>query len=69
MEDGLYIPTTGTYSIATPCLSAMQDSKVLYSKYDGYVQIGIGNYRPVVCLKSSIPAKVGAGDYDFELVK
>jgi hypothetical protein len=25
--------------------------------------------RPVVCLKSSIPATVGTGDYDFCLTK
>ena len=35
---------------------------------DSYSCTRIG-VRPVVCLKSNIPAKVGTGDYDFELVK
>ena len=36
-----------------------------YTHYNGTSE----GVRPVVCLKSSIPATVGTGDYDFSLTK
>ncbi len=68
--DGFYMNSKCYYWLASP--SAYYNGNVLYS---GGTYVGsngiMGGYsiRPVVCLKASIPAKVGTGDYDFELVK
>ena len=42
-----------------------------YVNYNNYASSSNANYgaRPVVCLRSSIPATLGNGDYDFSLVK
>ncbi|MBR6689073.1 MAG: hypothetical protein IKL68_03570, partial [Clostridia bacterium] len=68
--DGLYVSSDYWYWLASPS----------YDHYDdvmsaGYDLVGdstcnsIIGVRPVVCLKSSIPATVGTGDYDFSLTK
>ncbi len=69
-SEGLYIPSNYFYWLASPSDSS---SKYIarsggggvygYSYSDSY------SIRPVVCLKSSIPATVGTGDYDFELIE
>ena len=69
-SDGLYVPSDYWYWLASP--SAYSLSIVMNA---GYGRVNIDNYRntggvrPVVCLKSSIPATVGTGDYDFSLTK
>ncbi|MBR6689323.1 MAG: hypothetical protein IKL68_04840, partial [Clostridia bacterium] len=71
-SDGLYVPSGYYYWLASPSA---------YSEFYGYVMLaGSGRVdnmehssaygvRPVICLKASIPATVGTGDYDFNLVK
>ena len=69
-SDGLYVPSDYWYWLASP--SAGYFSSVLFV---GVGSVGDNGYditnrvRPVVCLKSSIPATVGTGDYDFSLTK
>ncbi len=69
-SDGLYVPSDYYYWLASPA----------DIDYDSVVYVGYGRgesslcdapygVRPVVCLKSSIPATVGTGDYDFSLTK
>ncbi|MBR6689156.1 MAG: type II secretion system protein [Clostridia bacterium] len=70
-SDGLYIPLNSSYWLASP--SAEFDSTVMITScdgvyYDDYSR-AILEVRPVVCLKSSIPAIAGTGEYDFSLVK
>ena len=69
-SDELYITSNYYYWLASP--SADANDFVMLAGYnnvdiDGYT----GGYalRPVVCLKSSIPATAGTGDYDFSLTK
>ncbi|MBR6689241.1 MAG: type II secretion system protein [Clostridia bacterium] len=69
-SDGLYVPSSYYYWLASPSADyydyvvlAGSDSVGL-SLYDGPYGV-----RPVVCLKSSIPATAGTGDYDFSLTK
>ena len=69
-SDGLYVPSDYWYWLASP--SAGNFSDVMSAgrgsvDSDGYSDPD--GVRPVVCLKSSIPATVGTGDYDFSLVK
>ncbi|MBR6614048.1 MAG: type II secretion system protein [Clostridia bacterium] len=69
-SDGLYVPSDYYYWLASP--SAYDNIYVLYAGYDFVGENNCSNrydVRPVVCLKSSIPATVGTGDYDFSLVK
>ena len=69
-SDGLYVPSNYNYWLASP--SAGNNSRVVRAG-----DAGVGNnlydypygVRPVVCLKSSITATVGTGDYDFSLTK
>ncbi len=69
-SDGLYVPSDYWCRLASP--SAADSFYVMLAGYD---LVGVGSYnvaygvRPVVCLKSSIPATVGTGDYDFSLTK
>ena len=69
-SDGLYVPSDYWCWLASP--SAASINFVMLAGGDG---VGYGGYRgtrgvrPVVCLKSSIPATVGTGDYDFSLTK
>ena len=69
-SDGLYVPSNYNYWLASPsaydCIYVMLaglDNVYAYGYFDSY------GVRPVVCLKSSIPATVGTGDYDFSLTK
>jgi hypothetical protein len=44
----------------------------MFASYGLVNRGGYGNadgVRPVVCLKSNIPATVGTGDYDFSFTK
>ncbi len=69
-SDGLYIPSDYYYWLASP--SAIDAYDVMLAGYDNVDTDGHnGAYdvHPVVCLKASIPATVGTGDYDFSLVK
>ena len=69
-SDGLYVPSDNYYWLASP--SALDKYGVMYAGYDSVLGTGYfstGGVRPVVCLKSSIPATVGTGDYDFSLTK
>ncbi|MBR6688386.1 MAG: hypothetical protein IKL68_00005, partial [Clostridia bacterium] len=69
-SDGLYVPSDYWYWLVSP--SAYDSNTVLNAGKD-YVGIDYyattGGVCPVVCLKSSIPATVGTGDYDFSLTK
>ena len=74
-SDGLYVPSNYWYWLASP--SARYDNNVMSAGYD-CVDSGVVYHnridasrgvRPVVCLKSSIPATVGTGNYDFSLTK
>ena len=69
-SDGLYVPSDYWYWLASP--SARGTATVVFAG-DGLVDFCDYDYadgvRPVVCLKSSIPATVGTGDYDFSLTK
>ena len=68
--DNLYVKEEYVYCMASPASAATNSVRTA-----GMLGIGAGGYyselalRPVVCLKSSILAKVGTGEYDFELVK
>ncbi len=69
-SDGLYV-SSDNYWLTTPVNS---DSLIVvtHNRLIGTYIFGSGAYygvRPVVCLKSSIPATVGTGDYDFSLTK
>ena len=67
---GLYVPSDYYYWLASP--SVHYDDHVVRSGFEvvGAFDCSVTNdVRPVVCLKSSIPATVGTGDYDFSLVK
>ncbi len=68
-SDGLYV---GEYN----CWVASPSSKgngYAFLSIPGYVSYGdcsgTQSVRPVVCLKASIPATIGTGDYDFNLKK
>ena len=69
-SDGLYVPSNYYYWLASPSANYYDivldvgSGRVGSGSYDGS-----GDVRPVVCLKSSIPATVGTGDYDFSLTK
>ena len=69
-SDGLYVPSDYYYWLASPsagdfnCVMLAGYGCVYFSLYDS-----TDGVRPVVCLKSSIPATVGTGDYDFSLTK
>ena len=69
-SDGLYVPSSYKYWLASP--SANSYYNVLSAGYDlvgpDYYDF-VNGVRPVVCLKSNIPATVGTGDYDFSLTK
>ena len=69
-SDGLYVPSSYSYWLASP--SVIGYDYVLHAggdcvDYRGYDYTYV--VRPVVCLKSSIPATAGTGDYDFSLTK
>ena len=79
-NDGLYVQEGDTYWLASPAVGfistvmiagdgAIADAYVEYSggaaQPNGYAR----SVRPVVCLKTSIPATVGTGDCDFSLTK
>ena len=69
-SDGLYVPTSSTYWLTSPCAGSSDNiicTGVDYICGNGYYATSA--VRPVVCLKSSIPAAVGTGDYDFSLIK
>ncbi|MBR6688485.1 MAG: type II secretion system protein [Clostridia bacterium] len=72
-SDGLYVPSDYWYWLASP-----SDFSADTVSLAGYDVLGGDNHtfcalpygvRPVVCLKSSTPATVGTGDYDFNLTK
>ena len=69
-SDGLYLPSGYYYWLASPSASSNQ-----YVEIAGNGSLGFSGYggsigvRPVVCLKSSILAIEGIGDYDFSLIK
>ena len=69
-SDGLYVPSSYYYWLASP--SALDDTDVMLVACDRVLRdyyfrpYGV---RPVVCLKSNIPATVGTGDCDFSLTK
>ncbi|MBR6641767.1 MAG: hypothetical protein IKL08_06215, partial [Clostridia bacterium] len=67
-EDEFYVPSI-RYWLASPSCSPYD---IMFAGED-YIAGGgeseVHNIRPVVCLKSSIPATVGTGDYQFSLVK
>ena len=68
-NDDVYVKSDASYVFASP------------ADYNGYCMFVTSNMifyqfpnnarsvRPVVCLKASIPATVGTGDYDFSLTK
>ena len=69
-SDELYVPAKYSYWLASPA------AKNIYNVIGaGSNNIIIGDYtysysiRPVVCLKATIPAIVGSGEYDFSLTK
>ncbi len=69
-SDGLYVPSSYRYWLVSP--SAYDYDYVMLAGYDEVDQnrfINTSGVRPVVCLKSTIPATVGTGDYDFSLTK
>ena len=69
-SDGLYVPSDYYYWLASP--SAINGTFVMNALGGGvgnYGYNGTSGVRPVVCLKSNIPATVGTGDYDFSLTK
>ena len=69
-SDGLYVPSNYSCWLASP--SADDYNDVMFASYGLVNRGGYGNadgVRPVVCLKSNIPATVGTGDYDFSLIK
>ena len=76
-SDGLYVSSNCWYWLASP--NASDDYWAMnagcdYSCVAGEGYVGCNGYdtcdvRPVVCLKASIPATVGTGDYDFSLTK
>ena len=67
---GLYVPSDYWYWVASPSAGSVNfvvragGDNVGYSAFRSTYGV-----RPVVCLKSSIPATVGTGDYDFSLTK
>ena len=69
-SDGLYVTSDYWYWLASPSAGSNID---VMSACDGLVEFSHYNIpygvRPVVCLKSSIPATVGTGDCDFSLTK
>ena len=68
--DGLYVPSAYYYWLTSPSAYGNTDVMTSGNEYvdDAYCS-GAQGVRPVVCLKSSIPATVGTGDYDFSLTK
>ncbi|MBR6689611.1 MAG: hypothetical protein IKL68_06320, partial [Clostridia bacterium] len=72
-SDELYVPSHYYYWLASP--SAYGDNRVNRVMGAGTGRVDrrgcdiSSRVRPVVCLKSSIPATVGTGDYDFSLTK
>ena len=68
-SDGLYVPSDYWYWLASP--SAYDNDDLMDAGIDvvACTDYNTGGARPVVCLKSSIPATVGTGDYDFSLTK
>ena len=79
-NDGLYFSATNPYVVVSP--NANEDATGPHYLFASENQMlgschfhsradfmGEKYIRPVVCLKSSIPATVGTGDYDFSLVK
>ena len=69
-SDGLYVPSSYYYWLASP--SAGYNNIVVRAGTGGVNNYPCGTpngVRPVVCLKSNIPATVGTGDYDFSLTK
>ena len=73
--DSLYIWSTASDTsirLASPSAGGTNDLMLAYcSGSVTHYNYRDANYgvRPVVCLKSTIPATVGNGDYDFNLVK
>ena len=69
-SDGLYVPSNYNYWLASP---SAYDNRIVMRAGDDYVRYyayyTTNCVRPVVCLKSSIPATVGTGNYDFSLTK
>ena len=70
MNDELYSPADYWYWLSSPCAGDIEyvlniGADCISNDYCGS-EVGI---RPVVCLKASIPAKIGMGIYDFELTK
>ncbi|MBR6688860.1 MAG: hypothetical protein IKL68_02460, partial [Clostridia bacterium] len=69
-SDGLYVPSNNYYWLASPSANSYSDVVLA-----GYVLVSYdacnrtSGVRPVVCLKSSIPAIAGTGEYDFSLTK
>ena len=68
-EDELYLSAVNHWVASPPaggvnCVMAAGSGYITYRQYN--TSCGV---RPVVCLKSSIPATVGTGEYDFNLVK
>ena len=70
VNDGLYSIANAIYWLAAP---SMCTSGCVYrignATIDDVDCSMVNGIRPVICLKASIPAKTGTGDYDFELVK
>ena len=79
MNDEYYVEVTNSVGYAISDYYYWLASPSAYSAITvggaGGASVGRDDYNkardvlPVVCLKSSIPAKVGTGDYDFNLVK
>ncbi len=70
-SDGLYVPSDYWYWLASPSVGGIGSVVVAGSdcvNFSGYGYYAYG-VRPVVCLKSSIPATAGTGEYDFSLTK
>ena len=68
-EDELYLSSVQHWVASPPaggveCLIEVSAGDIAYRQYNSSSGI-----RPVVCLKASIPATVGTGEYDFNLVK
>ncbi len=71
-SDGLYVPSDYGYWLASPITDYVSNDCVMGAVDDSLNTLYYTHHygvRPVVCLKSSIPATVGTGDYDFSLTK
>ena len=71
-SDGLYVLADNSYWLSSPgYYDEVADDFYCVGRMTVHAPdcTSSGGVRPVVCLKASIPATVGTGDYDFSLIK